>query len=510
MKKVLLFLVLLVTANLSAQLPSPTNGKKWEKVEQLSDEFNGNSIDTSKWYDYHPFWSGRAPSNFKKGNAFVSDGYLNLRSTLRKEPSSVQDPFKDIWVDAAAAVSKTMAQPGYYYEARFKASSLSMTSSFWFRVGKFSEIDVIEHIGNPSKENRQDDLPYQYHVNTHYYGKHAGLQPLGTEYKMPGRGRDNFYTYGFWWKSPNELLFYFNGEQVMRIIPRVPLDEELRMIFDTEVFPFATAGVANIGLPKPENLRDNSKNTMKVDWVRVYKLVDGTGAEDSSDAPIGSYISLKKTQGDGKFVTGEKDGSQLIARGATVQSWEKFKVEKHPKGGISLKANSNGKYVQVQGSDSNKPVRAAGDFQGDWEQFEWKSKGNGLVALKSVHTGKWLQAPWTQNNAIVRPKGPVDNGWETFSWKKETPPTASTALSAQLETKTLDGIRVYPSPASETLTIEGVEGENGLRVFDSSGNPVLKKEGILSPKERLNVSGLIKGNYLLRTGSGEQTWFQKN
>lgn len=44
------------------------------------------------------------------------------------------------------------------------------------------------------------------------------------------------------------------------------------MIFDTEVFPFAIAGVANIGLPLPEKLNDNSKNTMCVDWVRAYKL----------------------------------------------------------------------------------------------------------------------------------------------------------------------------------------------------------------------------------------------
>ena len=35
----------------------------------------------------------------------------------------------------------------------------------------------------------------------------------------------------------------------------------------------ATAGVANIGLPLPANLNDESKNTMYVDWVHTYRLV---------------------------------------------------------------------------------------------------------------------------------------------------------------------------------------------------------------------------------------------
>lgn len=258
-----------------AQPPSAPAGFKWKKVEELSDEFNGDQLDPTKWDDYHPHWSGRAPSAFKKGNAFVENGNLCLRSTLKKDPSTVNDPFNDIWVNAAACVSKEKsAKPGYYYEAYFKASSLSMTSSFWFRVGQYSEIDVIEHIGNPSKESRQDDLPYQYHANTHYYGKHAGLKNKATEWEMPTRGRDEYHLYGFWWKDPNTLWFYHDGVKVMEIIPRVPLEENLKMIFDTEVFPFATAGVANIGLPKVENLKDNSKNTMYVDYVHAYELVE--------------------------------------------------------------------------------------------------------------------------------------------------------------------------------------------------------------------------------------------
>ncbi|WP_075590928.1 family 16 glycosylhydrolase [Labilibacter marinus] len=267
---------LFCSTQLLAGPPDPPKGFKWVAVEELTDEFDGDSLDASKWYDYHPNWDGRAPSQFKKGNAFVENNQLLLRSTLKKDPNTVDDKFKDIWVNSAACVSKERsAKPGYYYEARFKASSLSMTSSFWFRVGDYSEIDVIEHIGDPSNDKRDADLPYEYHVNTHYYGKHKGIKRLGKGWQMPTRGRDEFHTYGLMWHADGKKLeFYHNNEKVMEVIPRVPLTENLKMIFDTEVFPFATAGVAKIGLPLPEKLNDNSKNTMYVDWVRTYKLAE--------------------------------------------------------------------------------------------------------------------------------------------------------------------------------------------------------------------------------------------
>lgn len=324
--------------------PAPPSGKRWVPVQELTDEFNQTSgIDASKWDDYHPHWSGRPPSAFKRGNAFVEGGYLKLRSGVRRHPSTVNNPLRDVWVDAAACVSKQKsARPGYYYEARFKASSLSMTSSFWFRVGQYSEIDVIEHIGNPSRQDRQDDLPYEFAANTHYYGPQSGPPPKKATWVMPTRGRDEFHTYGFWWKSPNELIFYHNDVQVMTIVPRVPLAENLKMIFDTEVFPFAQAGVPSIGLPKVENLNNNNKNTMLVDWVHVYKLENGTappvaqapfggsarnipGVIESEDFDVGgqgvAYNDANAANNGGQYRTGEGVDIEVSGEGGHNIGW---------------------------------------------------------------------------------------------------------------------------------------------------------------------------------------------
>lgn len=266
-----LFIVLAITIKgVFADPPEPPAGKHWEPVESLTDEFNGNAIDDNKWYDYHPFWSGRVPSQFKKGNAFVKDGKLLLRNTSRIDNmNQVSDPYNDVWIDAAAVVSKQKnSQVGCYYETSMKASDCAMSSSFWFRVGSYSEIDVIEHIGRATKPGV--DKSYEYSCNTHVYGNQSGPS-VGKTYEMSTRGRDEFHVYGFWWKSGTNLLYYHNDVEVMQVTPSVPFNEKLHMIWDTEALIPTW-----VGLPTIESLKDNAKNTMYVDWVRTWKLEDGT------------------------------------------------------------------------------------------------------------------------------------------------------------------------------------------------------------------------------------------
>ncbi|WP_010178845.1 T9SS type A sorting domain-containing protein [Aquimarina agarilytica] len=279
MKKIaLMSFVVLNSLQVFAQ-PAAPKGFEWSPVWGLTDEFNG-FLNRERWYNYHPGWPGRLPSLFKKPdskgnnpNVFTTNGKLALRSTLHKDPKKVKNPLKDHWVNAAAVVSKNKAAgPGMYFEARIKASNLSMTSSFWFRLGNYSEIDVIEHVGNPSNRSKASQ-EFEYAANTHYYGQYREVPRLGKKWIMPKRGREVFHNFGmFWAQDGKELKFYYNGKQVMKIIPRRPLLEKLHMIFDTEVFPFAQAGVAKIGLPRVGHLKNNKFNTMLVEYVRTWSL----------------------------------------------------------------------------------------------------------------------------------------------------------------------------------------------------------------------------------------------
>lgn len=267
--------------------------KSWAIVEALTDEFEASKLDASKWDDFHPHWNGRAPSNFKKGNAYVENGNLKLKSGVRKDPSTVNNPEVDIWVDAAACVSKEKsAKVGYFYEVSMKASSLSMSSAIWFRVGNYSEIDIIEHIGNASNsqsETLNKDLSYQYHTNAFHYTGNIVHAVERNEWTMQTRGRDEYHVYGLWWKDPNTLQFYHNGKHVMTTKPPVAFDENLKMIFDTEVFPEYTASWGKAGLPLVANLNDNTKNTASIEYVRTYKIT--TSAFNAGLLKNGSFES---------------------------------------------------------------------------------------------------------------------------------------------------------------------------------------------------------------------------
>ena len=140
--KMIIISILLILPAMSAGAP-PT-GTDWGQVFEFSDEFNGGSLDSSKWRDYHPYWSGR-DSTFEPSNVSVSGGYLRLVSSLYPGSTEVNANT----VTAACVSSKNRNCDYGYYETRMMSSNLSMTSSFWFQ-GRFSEIYVLDSIGNAS------------------------------------------------------------------------------------------------------------------------------------------------------------------------------------------------------------------------------------------------------------------------------------------------------------------------------------------------------------------------
>lgn len=241
-------------------LPTPPEGYKWVRDEPHSDEFNDTKLDTKKWIPYHPYWSGRN-SKHEPVNISVKDGNLRLKSTLREGATEV----KGATVMAACVSSKKKdCMPGYY-EARIKCSKISMTSAFWFK-GTPAEIDVIENIGNPSKRSSawiEDTMM----MNTHYFGKINGKRPPSTpaKWKMPSKSCDEYMVYSVWWKDKDTVWMYHNGAKVKEFKTPGPFDNGQHLFFDTEVFTWH-------GWPKRENLLDDSKNTMLVDWVRAWKL----------------------------------------------------------------------------------------------------------------------------------------------------------------------------------------------------------------------------------------------
>lgn len=247
-----------------APLPVPPSGFRWQAVPALSDEFGGKRLDSRKWQPRQPYWKGREPSRFEPVNVSVSSGALLLRSdTLLSDLTGVKYPFKDVWVRAACVASlQPVAGPGYY-EARMRASDLSMTSSFWLQ-GKYSEVDVVEQVGHSVKNPAKGR---QMLMNTHYFRdgwEHDKATP--KQWTMPSGAAEAYHVYGVWWKDASTVVFYHDGTEVAQVQTGGAFDEPMYLFFDTEVFAWE-------GLPTLESLRDPRRNTMFVDWVHAWRLV---------------------------------------------------------------------------------------------------------------------------------------------------------------------------------------------------------------------------------------------
>jgi hypothetical protein len=266
LKKAIVIISILLSNNFvkaqdENQLPLPPKGKKWIKVASVSDEFNGTQLDTGKWMPKHPYWEGR-DSKHTESNVSVKGGDLRLLSTLRDSVADVNSKT----ITAACVTSNVPGCHYGYYESRIKCSNISMTSAFWFQ-GKYSEIDVVENIGkatNPESRWIENTMM----INTHFFKKGWKKdRATPVKWEMPGDAGSDYHVYGVWWKNKKSCSFYHNGEKVADVKFKGQFAEKQYMFFDTEVFTWH-------GWPTRESLLDSSRNTMLIDWVRSWQLVD--------------------------------------------------------------------------------------------------------------------------------------------------------------------------------------------------------------------------------------------
>lgn len=61
---------------------------------------------------------------------------------------------------------------------------------------------------------------------------------------------------------------------------------------------------------------------------------------------------------------------------------------------------------------------------------------------------------------------------------------------------------IYPNPATDFIHIENIKGFTGYKIFDTSGRIVL--QGLLND-DKINITSLMKGNYILQITSKDKT-----
>jgi beta-glucanase (GH16 family) len=232
-----------------------------------SDEFNGTSLDATKWSVNEPGVWGDAINSASA--AKVANGALTI--TTYTDPSSGKN-------HAAVLGTQDHYLTTYgYFESRIKFNSApGMWSAFWLESptnGKplgdpataGVEIDVAEH---RATDDTGANVADRFNTALHWDGYGANHRTVGhLNGPVGGLGNGSWHTYGLLWK-PDGYTFYIDDVPMWTKTSPVSAAQQY-LLLSSEVQDNSWAG--NIPAGGYGALAASTTN-MQVDYVHVYAL----------------------------------------------------------------------------------------------------------------------------------------------------------------------------------------------------------------------------------------------
>ncbi|WP_452228494.1 MULTISPECIES: family 16 glycosylhydrolase [unclassified Lacinutrix] len=274
-------------------LSDPENESGWILNEEISDEFEGTSIDTTKWFvegqngDYY-IWKGRAPSQYAPHNVVVENGNLIIKTQWEPDYDFVKESYADganndtygvhegkpLPVTTAAIVSKKRFLNGYM-EIKSKAPKAAMTAAFW-AIGFEQELDMYEQMGAPkiAKEGSITNTMNRTAIHDWSPPSTRPTKAFGYDEILPYITSDEFHVYGVEW-GEDYLKIYRDGKFVHGFTQDElgtdwVLNNPMEIWIDSEIFKW-------IGVPHKEEL----PATFEVEYMRVWqKALDNLLTKD--------------------------------------------------------------------------------------------------------------------------------------------------------------------------------------------------------------------------------------
>ncbi len=277
------------------------------------DEFNGTTLDNSKWNYETGYYLNDDPNTWGWGNSelqhytnsaqnvFVQDGKLNIRA-LNEPKSFPQDPNRYAQYSSGKINTKDHFSLKYG-RVDFRAK-LPTGNGIWPALwmlpqdnvygtwASSGEIDVMEARGR---------LPGVTSGAVHFGGQWPTNRHLSGEYHFP-EGQtfaNDYHVYSVVWEEDN-IKWYVDGKFFFKVTrdqwysaaapnnPNAPFDQPFYLIMN-----LAIGGTFDSGrTPDPSDI----PATMQVDYVRVYKEGDGGGQNPGSVPVTGVTVSPSTAQ----------------------------------------------------------------------------------------------------------------------------------------------------------------------------------------------------------------------
>lgn len=306
-----------------------------------SDEFNGTSVDQSKWN----FETGNPGVNnedeyYQAANATVSNGNLVITA---KHESVGGSQYTSARLNTSGKFSATYGR----IEASIKLPQFQGSwPAFWMlgtdigSVGwpQCGEIDIMEQV------NTSNTI----YGTIHWYDN--GHVQYGGNTTTSANG---YHLYAVEWDT-NSINWYVDNNLYATA-------NIANNINNTGAFhnPFFIILNMAVGGDFPGQTIDAGAlpASMYVDYVRVYKGV-------TSGPPIGQEITLKGSNGD--YVSSENGTQPITCNRTSYQAWEEFTWGTNADGTITLQG-SNGDYVSSE--NGTQPMTCNRTTAQAWESF---------------------------------------------------------------------------------------------------------------------------------------------
>ncbi|MDA0684224.1 MAG: glycoside hydrolase family 16 protein [Bacteroidetes bacterium] len=237
-----------------------------------NDEFNGSSIDATKWnHEVNANGGGNNELQYytaRKKNSFVENGHLVIEAH--------EERFTDVegTRDYTSARMTTRGRGDWTY-GRFEIRArlpkgqgiwpaiwMMPTASEYGGWAASGEIDIMEIIGS------QPDL---LHGTLHFGGTHPNNQSSGASYQLPaGSLSSDFHTYAVEWQE-GEIRWYIDDVLYSTKTEWNSANGPYPAPFDKDFFIILNVAVGG-NWPGSPNASTLFPQRMEVDFVRVYEV----------------------------------------------------------------------------------------------------------------------------------------------------------------------------------------------------------------------------------------------
>lgn len=244
----------------------PVNGD-W--VQTFRDEFDGDTIDQSKWSFYGENYWDKQTTHFSKDNTVIGGGVVRLRLE-KKRGHHNDDPrrFQSNYATGFLQTRGKFTQRYGYFESRMKLPTApGLWPAFWMMPDRGKapgggstadggmEFDIMEHLTRWG--------PRRYNIAMHWDGYGKDHKSVGTEGIYCRPDKDGFITAGLLW-LPGKAVYYCNGKEVARWEnPRISSVPE-EMMFTLPAGGWDNDWLDDARLP----------DDFVIDYVRVWQRAD--------------------------------------------------------------------------------------------------------------------------------------------------------------------------------------------------------------------------------------------